>query len=248
MEATTNQTTMGAGAVTEKKKKSYPGKKITGKSYDRWYKVYWRKFKNPTISFRIGPASYFDNRLHIHFDLLWISVYLDLPIYSTWDECEYPEYGFYYHSNSLVLCWGMKNKFIYMPWTYEWVRTSKLKKDGTWETEVKGDKKDFWKDEWKEVLWSEFHPYPYRTKYGVEQNDIIATIGVEEMEWRQKWLMWTPLFSMVHKSISVEFNNEVGSERGSWKGGCTGCGYGIKPGETPYQTLMRMNKERSFDR
>lgn len=213
--------------------------------------TYYRKFLKPTISFRISPASYFDNRLMIHLDLLWVSWYLYLPIYSTIDECEYPEFGFYYHSNSLVLCWNMKKKFIHMPWTYEWVRTSRLLKDGSWLHETKGNRKGWSEEEckWeKENLWSETHHYPYVMNNGTIQDDIDATITVEEREWRQKWLRWTKIGAKVSKDIKVEFNNEVGSERGSWKGGTMGCGYQMKNNETPKQTLRRMQRERSFCR
>lgn len=228
----------------------YPAKGYRGEeSKDKWLDVYYRKFLKPTLSLRIGPASYFDNRLCIHTELLWISLWIHLPIYSTVDECEYPEFGWYYHSNSLVLCWNMTNKFIHMPWTYEWVRTSRYCKDGTWVTDSKADgRKDFWKEEWKDKLYTETHHYLYTTKYGDVQDDIEATIGVSEMEHRQKWLKWTKRFAKIRKSIEIEFSNEIGSERGSWKGGTIGCGYTMLPGETPYITLMRMQKERSFDR
>ncbi len=242
----------------------YPAK--GARHYDggrgKWISTYYRKFKRPTISLRISPASYFDNRLMIHIDLMWISWYIHLPVYSTIDECEYPEFGFYYHSNALVLCWNMKKKFIHMPWYYTWVRTSKYKKDGTWSTEVAGQWKKWKRDNpdytlaelWKaqetdeSELYTETHHYKYTTKYGVVQDDIDATIGVSEMEWRPRWFKWTKLFSKIRKSIEVDFSNEVGSERGSYKGGTVGCGYTMLPGETPYQTLMRMQKERSFDR
>lgn len=149
-----------------------------------------------------------------------------------------------------------------MPWDLVWVRTSKLKKDGTWYIEsAKGNKqwkkenpgkslgsRWEWEKEQEKELWSETHHYYYKTKYNEEQDDIEATIGVEEMEWRPRWFKWTKLFAMVRKSIKIEFNNEVGSERGSWKGGVLGCGYNMLPGETPYDTLMRMQKERNFDR
>ena len=122
-------------AVTEKKNKKqikwwYPAKGMrNSKDPNKWISTYYRKFKNPTISFRISPASYFDNRAMIHLDLLWVSWYIHLPLYSNIDECDYPEFGFYYYSNALVLCWGMKKKFIHMPWEYTWVRTSKLLSD-----------------------------------------------------------------------------------------------------------------------
>jgi len=119
MTDTAQQDVVAQNPTKKKLKWWYPAKGYRGEDKGRWVSTYYRKFKNPTISFRISPASYFDNRLMIHLDLLWISWYIHLPIYSTIDECEYPEFGFYYHSNSLVLCWNMYKKFIHMPWTYD---------------------------------------------------------------------------------------------------------------------------------
>lgn len=244
-----------AVAVEPKRKKPikwwYPAKGLRASDggYGKWISTYYRKFLKPTISLRISPASYFDNRAMIHIDLLWISWYIHLPIYSSIDECEYPEFGFYYHSNALVLCWNMKKKFIHMPWEYTWIRTSRLTKDNTWVTDSKKEgRKQFWEDKWDNILWKETYHYPYTTKYGEVQDDIEATIGVSEMEWRQKWLKWTKIGAKIRKSIEVEFSNEVGSERGSWKGGVMGVGYTMLSGEEPKDTLMRMNKERSFCR
>lgn len=228
----------------------YPAKNLRASDGDpnKWISTYYRKFLKPTISFRVSPASYFDNRLMIHLDLLWISWYMHLPIYSNIDECEYPEFGFYYHANSLVLCWNMVKKFINMPWTYEWVRTSKLLKDDTWLTEMKGNRIDWWNNEYNDQLWQETHHVTYITKGGEIQDDIEATIRVEEREWRQKWLMWTKIGRKVSKSIEAEFSKEVGNQRGSWKGGVIGTGQSMKEGETPLRTLRRMMKERNFDR
>lgn len=229
----------------------YPAKEgYKGEDKSGWgVNTYYKKLKNPTLSFRISPVSYFDNRLLIHIELMWISWFIHIPIYSTIDDCDYPEFGFYYSNNALVLCWNMTKKFVYMPWDYTWIKTSRLLKDGTWAIDSKKTgRKDFWRDEWKEKLWQEIHHYKYTTKYNEVQDDVDATIGVSEMEHRPRWFKWTRLFAKTRKSIEIEFSNEVGSERGSWKGGVIGCGYEMLPGETPYVTLMRMQKERSFDR
>lgn len=58
--------------------------------------------------------------------------------------------------------------------------------------------------------------------------------------------MWTSLFSKIRTDIDVEFDKEVGERTGSWKGGVLGCGWGLLPGETPYECLKRMERERLF--
>lgn len=145
-------------------------------------------------------CGYFDARHRINLDLIFFSLTIILPIVSKHtDECDPPKWGISYHGQTFWIFRGGKgndhggNKWwtFYMPWMYDWVRTSNLRKDGAWETEIKGNRKDFWKDEWKEIIWNEVHPYAYVLKSGTVQNRL-ATIKVEEMEWRWHWFKWLP--------------------------------------------------------
>lgn len=140
---------------------------------------------------------------------------------------------------------GNKWWTMYMPWQLSWVRSSILLKDGTWEHEGRKNGKNFWQDKWEKVRWKEIHPYTYTLKSGEVQNRL-ASIYVEEMEWRWHWFKWSTFPRKIRKSIKVEFNDEVGERTGSWKGGCLGCGYDLRPNETPFECLKRMEKERSF--
>jgi len=88
-------------------------------------------------------------------------------------------------------------------------------------------------------------PYRYVRKSGNVQ-DRIATVKAERRAWRPRCLRWTSLIEKVRASIHVDFDDEVGEEYGSWKGGCMGCGYDILPGETVEQCLRRMERERRF--
>lgn len=157
-----------------------------------------------------------------------------------------------------------------MPYAYDWVRTSILLNTGEWEHETKKKRESFYLDKWTPLKWKEEHPYTYVLKNGNIQKRI-ATITVNEREWRQRWLRWTKAFSMKRKTIEVEFSyggalhrdvlfekslnrsrrpeetGEVGERTGSWKGGTIGCSYEILPNETPLSTLRRMEKERIFD-
>lgn len=69
---------------------------------------------------------------------------------------------------------------------------------------------------------------------------------VEELEWRPKWLRWTKMFAKVKRFIEVEFSEEMGPKKGSWKGGTIGCGFNMLPGEHPTETIRRMEKEYNF--
>ncbi len=203
-------------------------------------------------SFKICPEFYFDGRTTIIISFLFFQLFITLPFGSgKSDESEWRQYGFYcygegrWNFESLCICFGHKTKFFYMPWSYDWIRTSTLKKDGTFEHETKGNYKDLYGKKWDDILWNEKYPYTYTLRSGETQN-IIATIKVKEYEWRMRWLKWTKLFAKISKSIDINFSGEVGERAGSWKGGVTGCSYNIKKGEIPLETLRRMELERKF--
>jgi hypothetical protein len=210
------------------------------------------------LAFKIAPASYFDNRLMIQIVPFWGQLFIHIGwIRSKYDECDPPRYGFYFYSiqgpipTEFVWCWGRKNKTFYMPWSPEWVRTSRMLKDKTWLHEMRGNRKkgidfDWWKEDVKESLWKETHPYKYVLKDGTVQ-ERTATIKVEEREWRPRWFMWTSLFARKIRSIDIEFNDEVGERTGSWKGGTLGCGWNLLSKESPLECLRRMERERKFN-
>jgi hypothetical protein len=206
------------------------------------------------ISFEL--CGYFDNRPRINLDLFFFNLALILPFRNKWtDECVPPKWGIAYHNQTFWIYRGgngnMKGgnrwRTYHMPWSLDWVRTSALRKDDTWEHERKGDRKDFYEDKWKEVLRNEKYPYTYTLKSG-EVQDVEATVMVEEREWRRRAFKWLPLFNKVSRTIDIAFNKEVGEGTGSWKGGVLGCGYELLPSETPLDALKRMEKERKFGR
>lgn len=206
--------------------------------------------------FRVSYATcgYFDARHRINISLIFFSWTIILPLWSKHtDECVPPEWGIAIHNNIFWLYKGGKGNMnggtkwwtFTMPWAYDWVRTSNLRKDGTWEHERKGDRKNFYEDEWKEVIWNETYPYVYVLKNGTVQKRE-TTIKVVEREWRPLWFKWTSLFKKIHRDIDVTFNDEVGERTGSWKGGTIGCSYKMIDPELPHQTLKRMERERKF--
>ena len=140
------------------------------------------------------------------------------------------------------LNWGEDTKIIHLPWDHVFVRGDMLCDDGIWRKRIGS-----WElKEGDPVRATETHPYRYVCQGGTVQDDIEAKISVEEREWRQRWLRWTKFGALVKRTIEVEFNHEVGEERGSWKGGCTGCEYEMRPDETPVECLRRMQRDRRF--
>ena len=51
---------------------------------------------------------------------------------------------------------------------------------------------------------------------------------------------------LVRRYIEIDFKDEVGHEKGSWKGGVMGCSYDLLPDESPMDCIKRMEKERRF--
>lgn len=183
----------------------------------------------------------------------WGDIYLNLPINTGMgDECDSPEYGISTFSsdnrvvNEFWTYWGKKRKHMQLPWSFKRFRTSLLLKSGEWVHETKGNSKEFWRDEWKNKAYKIEYPYDYKLKSGDVQ-EVIATVTVQEREWRRYWLPFSGLFNRVDKSIEVEFSSEVGERTGSWKGGVIGCGYTMIKGETALDTIKRMEKERKFN-
>jgi hypothetical protein len=187
----------------------------------------------------------------------WGAMWIHLPIHTGIQDCDSAAWGFNYHDNKIWIYiggagnfeGGRKWKTITMPWDPTWVRTSTRMKDGyDWFHETKGKRKEWNGDEvgsynWLEKSkWKETHPFI--DKY--DNTAVNATISVEEREWRYRWLQWTSLFKKVSRSISIDFDKEVGKQKGSWKGGTVGCSYTLLPNETPLECLKRMERERSF--
>lgn len=138
-------------------------------------------------------------------------------------QCSGPTFGFKFFGDMLFLHWGKAqgkstdpSAAIYMPWSWR-------------------------HREHKMLTAPETHPYTYVLRNGTVQSRA-ATIQVETRTWTRPWLP-RRLFK---RSIDVRFSDEVGERTGSWKGGTTGCGYDMLPGETPLTTLRRMEQERKF--
>jgi hypothetical protein len=146
------------------------------------------------------------------------------------------------HSDRSFHCnWGSHCKIIHLPWDYEHVKCEVQRPDGSWVPYVACYETDREPD----GRWQAAYPYHYMLDSGEVQHRL-ATIYVERREWRWRGAMWSPWPSRRSQCISVEFNGEVGERTGSWKGGTVGCGYEMKKGETPQETLRRMQRERRF--
>jgi hypothetical protein len=178
----------------------------------------------------------------------WGKMYVNLPIKTGIQDCESAAWGFNYHDNTIWwytggggnFSGGKKWKTFVMPWNLEWYRTSLLLKDDTWDNEFKGDRKDYYDDtKWGDKKWSIQADYLDRHN----NKTVSSTIYVYEREWRRKGLMKLPLvsklFNRVSKSLDISFSEEVGSVKGSWKGGTIGRSTPVNAGESIMECIER---------
>lgn len=72
---------------------------------------------------------------------------------------------------------------------------------------------------------------------------IKAETRIEERQYKfgQGWFRWLCLFrrDRLHRSLKLEFSEEVGPEKGSWKGGTVGHGIEMLPGELHEEAFRR---------
>jgi len=72
---------------------------------------------------------------------------------------------------------------------------------------------------------------------------MVATCCVEEREWHKgsgwfKWLRWF-YAPKIRRSLDLSFSSEVGTGKGSWKGGIVGHGIDMLPGESTKEAFQR---------
>lgn len=178
-----------------------------------------------------------------------------------------PRYGFSWSfgdgdGSTLHVAWGQRSAVIWMPWMLEHIRTEYLGTDLQW-WDARAEPGSFelrhpnprFRYEGPEgpAKWSETHPYRYMFDNGDVQ-EVNATITRRRAMHGRRWFGSGPISRMLRRwlpkhrfeSIDVQFDQEMGERRGSWKGGCIGTSFNMKPEETPKIALRRMQRERRF--
>lgn len=202
-------------------------------------RMWWRWIECAYVVFEIRglkaeiefPSDWHEHRMGwVRLGLGFVTIGIGFPWkWTVPDEgqCSGPQYGLAFHGDALWLYFGKstgrsKDPRRYIAWDMPWS----------------------WRHREHQVLSEpEQHPYLYVLRNGDVQ-DRIATIKAERRLWTRPWIP----HRMERRSINIEFNDEVGEGASSWKGGVLGCGFDMHPGETPLQTLRRMERERRFDR
>lgn len=193
-----------------------------------WSEIAYLKFElsGPQIEIEFPSDWHEEKRGWVRLGFVLFKFCFTFPWYKTVPDdcqCSGPTYGFHFFEDGLHIHWGKSHgkqedpfTIIGMPWR--------------------------WKHRQHNILGKpETHPYRYVLKSGEVQNRI-ATIQKENRKWTRFWIPWRKIST----SININFDDEVGEESGTWKGGCLGCGYEIAQSEEILDTLMRMERDRKF--
>ena len=193
-----------------------------------------------------GPAleivGWNDSHNTLILGLVLFTLYLKIPQWVVRGYDIEKGYGFSFTNDSLHWHWGEKSKVYWYPWTWDHYRTAILRPDGTvWQDHTKLYGSDI------PPALKETHRYNYLMPDG-EVQTCTATVYGDEMEWRLRWAKWLPWPRKIRRCINVSFSEELGTGRGSWKGGVLGTGYEWLPGETMRQALRKMERKLIFAR
>lgn len=136
------------------------------------------------------------------------------------------------HDSNTTQGWG-----CFLPWT-QWrhVRFSLYDTNGAhfW-TQMEADRKKGFDGFQAQIEAEKKCPSAVFEFDDYDGKRIKATTHIEEREWRfgEGWFKWLSLFRrpMIRRSLDIAFSEEVGPEKGSWKGGTLGHGIEMLPGE-----------------
>jgi len=230
------------------------------------YRLPWGELSLRPCSIGVTLGGYETAHLHLAWGLGQVFIrlpFLDRAICGGENGIESPRYGFALHPTDFHLNWSRRTKIVNFPWQRRYLFREVLGADGIWRERRMSHR--LGSSDLGEAAALAPHkieaPYHYMLGSGEVQH-VTATMSRErswtvwywfgESGYRRKaavsdWLrnIQKRLGRPKHY-IEIEFSGEVGERAGSWKGGCIGCSYEMMPGETPSQTLRRMQRERRF--
>ncbi|CAK9254152.1 unnamed protein product [Sphagnum jensenii] len=161
---------------------------------------------------------------------------IDQNTIRTWGfDCRWRRYAVV---NGIVFDWDTKSRSVIFPWSVVRVREQYLMKDGSW-ADVPED--CFRNPEigkaFRDGQACEQHTYHWVTpRWGIRET--IATLRVNEVEYRPKCFSRLSIFRDVRRYIDISFAKPVGVV----KGGVLQTFCELKLGETPAEALTRFMK------
>lgn len=177
------------------------------------------------------------------------------------------EFGFTFSDKTLHIHHGpqthdsttTKSKVFFLPWlNWEYRGINFYGLDGElFDTLTQADeirlRKEAWEEAWqhREKMLAEVP----KVAFEVEDFDgerIVCTTHIEERYYtfgtgRFQWLRWI-VKPRAYKGLALEFDKEVGPEKGSWKGGLRGTGIEMLPGELHEAAMRRYCEQEHRDK
>lgn len=159
------------------------------------------------------------------------------------------EYGFRLSDGFLTVYYGRqprdgdaaKNCSWFLPWTqWRFISTTFYDTEGKIFA-VEGNNKN-WSTSSRATL-KDVCPSVQFEFVDYDGERIVATTLIEERRWLfgEGWFKWLSLFKqpLVRKSLDLSFSSEIGTEKGSWKGGTVGHSIEMLPGELHEDAFKR---------
>jgi hypothetical protein len=177
------------------------------------------------------------------------------------------QYGFSFLGQSLHINYGIQpggwhsndpensdhTKVFWYPWNLEHKRTTFYSLDGSKSWTNTNDHESDWKDirdlqykfKNREESWDCYLEYSDIFKYETyidpyDNKEIPVRYHIVEMEWRR---FNCPFLKHIRRTIEIDFKDEVGPKKGSWKGGTIGMGFTMLPNESHEDAWKRFQKE-----
>lgn len=135
-------------------------------------------------------------------------------------------------------------KYFKMPWHRSASKREGLNESGAWETYP--ETKDW--NRYKNFGMVFHFPVKYKMKYSDEVQEAWAEVKYTRDKRPHHWLRFVDFLYPWNYSIDISFDREMGSERGSWKGGVVGTSSEVRKGESILDSLNRRLEEQSFCR
>lgn len=237
--------------------------------------TYTKSSYSPTIGVTLRSGDYNppgpDGQNHLIFNLWKHIVIVEMPPMlknhaedkgKSWTEYYPKAYGFVVAESALHLYFGQqthssnttKNKVWSIPWmNWRYIRTSLYDPDGNHfftlpEGKTLEERQD-WYGKWFTA--KDLVPKVVFMIRDFDGEVIRVETYIEEREWRfgTGWFSWLSLFRKpkVRRSLSINFDKEVGPEKGSWKGGLRGTGT-VMTGEKVIDAFTRYCELEHQDR
>lgn len=194
---------------------------------------------------------------HLHISLYGHVFIMELPNFIKPHNGCYGQhsknYGISYHNGFLQVFFGEqtfdsdtdKNCCKHLPWT-QWRHVRKSWYDNKGNhivTHKEGNKGSYWKEREKSEKMAEMFPH---VSFVVEDYDGMITTAhtdIQEHEWKfgEGWFKWLCIFRkpLIVRSLNIKFDDEIGKEKGTWKGGFIGTSIDMTKEETHKDAMLR---------